>query len=198
MKVSFTGNGTPSIRSINVRANILSEWRSNQKRYRTDLVRCIAGIALSCALPLAFVPMMESVRASAMAGEQGAQAKLDSLQKEITAADAAKKMAEPKAAAAELHGQTSQFFSRMLGEFYQVLDSAKSGMAFSTAKVEIREAEAVIDCHGDAEGYDVAAAFADQAGSTPSKVSTLASTRPNRLLGPEGITFEYIKRVPLQ
>lgn len=198
MKVSFTGNVTHSIRSINVRANILSEWTVNQARFHTEMLRYSSAIAICCAVAAGLAPICERARGASMAEVSRNAATLAQLKVELAEAQATKKTAEPGEALAELRAETTGHFNRLLGEVYQVLDSAKSGMAFSAAKVDIREAEIIIDCRADAESYDVAAAFAQQAGSTLNKISNLASTRPNALLGPSGVSFEYIKRVGLQ
>lgn len=198
MKVSFTGNVTHSIRSINVRANILSEWTVNQARFHTEMLRYTSAIAICCAVAGVLVPISERARGAYVAEQTRNAAALAELKVELADAQASKKTAEPGEALAEIRAETTGHFNRLLGEVYQVLDSAKSGMAFSAAKVDVREAEIVIDCRADAETYDVAAAFAEQAGSTPNKISNLASTRPNALLGANGLSFEYIKRVGLQ
>jgi hypothetical protein len=198
VKLGSTGNVTHSIRSINVGANILSEWTANQRRFRGEVGRNVAIMVVAASLAIGLTYAMQGSGVRAAAAVKSESAKLGIVSRELSSLTEAQNSAAPEVAAAQLRAQTGASFHRMLGELYQVLDSAKSGMAFSSAKIDVREAQAVIDCHGDAEDYGVVAAFADQAGSTACTDSTLASTRPNHLLGPSGIAFEYIKRVPMQ
>lgn len=198
MRTSSTGSGTHSIRSINVRANMLSEWTTNQGRYRIEMARCLIAIVLCATVALVIIPLCERARGAIVAVQRVDEATLRRLQSAISAAQATKKSTEPKIASVEVHDQTVVCCRRMIGELFQVLDSANSGMAFASAKIDVREAEAIIDCHADAENYEAAAAFADKAGSSTNTTSTLASTRPNNILGASGISFEYIKRVALQ
>lgn len=198
MSASSSGTGAPSIRSINVRANLLAEWTTDQVRFRAEATRYALGIAICIALVAAVIPAIEGGRASFVHSQQKSQMNLNELKGALDQANAQKKAAEPGVASAELNRQTSIFFDRLMGESYGVLDAAKSGMAFTSVKVEARAAEIVIDCRADAESFDIAVAFAQQAGRNNSKVSSLTGTHPNPLFGKQGVSFEYLKRVAAQ
>ncbi|MBV6457209.1 MAG: hypothetical protein HONBIEJF_00316 [Fimbriimonadaceae bacterium] len=198
MNASSIGNGPASIRSINVGANLLSEWTSNQIRFRSEANRYALGIGI-CLLALAVgIPTIAKARTAHESQIKQHQVALAELKGHLDQANAAKTAVEPKIATTELIAQTSSYFNRLLGELYAVLESGKSGIAFSSAKIEVRAAEILITCRADAESYESAATFAETAGQTPNKVSTLSSTRPSELLSPIGISFEYLKRVPVQ
>ncbi len=198
MSASSSGTGAPSIRSINVRANLLAEWTTDQVQFRSEATRYALGIAICIALAVIAVPAIEGGRTSFVHAQQKHLASLNELKGALDQANDLKKAAEPGVASALLSSQTSAFFDRLMGESYGVLDAAKSGMAFTSVKVEVRAAEIVIDCRADAESFDIAVAFAQQAGRTNSKVSSLTGTRPNSMFGKNGVSFEYLKRVAAQ
>jgi len=166
-------------------------FRKEANRYALGIGACLLGLAVG-------IPFMGRIRAGHEAENQRHHAALAELKGLLAEANAAKTAIEPKIATTELRAQTSSYFNRLVGELYIVLDAGKSGMAFSSAKIEVRAAEILITCRADAESYESAAAFVEAAGKTSNRVSTLSSTRPSEVLSPIGISFEYLKRVSVQ
>ena len=198
MELSSILSGARNGRSINVRANILAEWTADQVRIRAQVTRNLIGIGICLALAAGVIPMCEGARIRLAATEAARKYELAQLNAQVTQAAAFQKASAPSAAASLLRTQTSGYFNRMMGEVYAVLDAANSRMAFSSAKAEVRDAVISIDCHSDAQNYGAAATFAKDAGSTPNEASSLASTRPSTLMGLNGVSFEYIKKVDLK
>jgi len=197
VNLSSIGNAAPSNRSINVCVNLLTEWASDQARLRGELSRYVLGTGLALIFAVVTVPVLERAASKELVKQRALDARLAALGAQLQQAEAEKNVVAPKVERAQVLAETREHFDRFLGEFYVVLDAAKTGMAFATAKIEARSAEIVINCRADAENYEAAATFAELSGRTPNKVSTLSSTRPSSLLAPNGISFEYLKKVPL-
>jgi len=197
MSANMLGNGAHSIRSINVRANLLADWTSDQERFRAQANRYILIIAAIGLAAFAFVPLLEKKRAALVPRFNACQHDLGDLRIALDEADRMKKKVEPTLAAEEMNADTTHHFDRLMGEMYYVLNSANPGLVFSTTKAEVQAAAISIDCKADAENFEIAEAFAQKAGKLPNKVSTMASIRPGGLFS-EGINFDYLKKVSLQ
>jgi hypothetical protein len=198
MNVSSTGNGAHNIRSINVRANLLSEWTTDQVRFRSEAVRYIAVIFLSLLVAIAVIPAIEQARHSSAAQVAVHEKEIAGLQGALAQANAAKKASEPQVAEALVLTESTRFFDRLLGETYKVFDSTSSGVVFASTRTEARSAEIVIDCKASAVSYEAAQGFAHEAGKGPHKASGLSSMRPGgETTDSGGISFEYQKRVAL-
>jgi len=198
MELNSILSGARNGRSINVRANILAEWTADQVRICAQVTRSFVGIGICVALLATVIPVTEGARMRLAGMEATRQRELSQLNAQVAQAAALQKAAAPSVAASLLRTRTFRYFGRMMGEIYAVLDAANLRMAFSSAKAEVRGAEMSIDCHADAQNYGVAATFAKDAGTTPNEVSSLASTRPNALMGLNGVSFEYMKKVDLK
>jgi hypothetical protein len=195
MNVSSTGSGAHNIRSINVRANLLAEWTTDQVRFRSEATRLIAMILLAVLVTAAVLPMLEHARAASAVRIKAAEKEIGGLQAALTQANDAKKASEPRVAEAQVNAESKHFFDRMLGETYKVFDSTSSGVAFATTRTEARSAEIVIDCKASAVSYEAAQGFAHEAGKGAHKISSLSSIRPGKEMTNGGISFEYQKRV---
>ncbi|MBS1713112.1 MAG: hypothetical protein JST30_02110 [Armatimonadetes bacterium] len=197
MNLSSIGNGAHNTRSINVCVNLLTEWASDQARLKAEMSRYALVTGLALVFAAVTVPVLERVGAQESSRQRALESRLAGLQAQLRQVQAEKDVVAPKVERAQVLAETRGRFDRFLGELYVVLDAAKTGLAFATAKIEVRSAEIVVNCRADAESYEAAATFADLAGRTPNKVSTLSSTRPSTLLSSNGVSFEYLKKVPL-
>ncbi len=197
MSANSLGNGVHSTRSINVRANLLSEWTTDQVRFRAESFRYSAVIAGLVLVMATGVPLLESNRSALAPSIKAENQQLGELKTNLDQANNAKKEREPAMAAAEIATETSGYFDRLMGEIYVVLNSANAGLVFSSAKAEVQAAEISIDCKADAENFEVAEFFAQGAGQGPNKLSTLTSIRPGGLFK-SGINFDYLKKVPIK
>jgi hypothetical protein len=183
---------------INVCANLLSEWTNEQAKFREEAKKYGVGIFVCLTAALVLVPVIEHGTGKLAHSQTVEKGKLKELKGLLASANAASKAIAPKVETAQLRAQTNSYFERFMGETYAVLNAARTGVAFSSVKLEARSAEIVFDCRAEAQNYEAAAAFAEQSGRTPNKVSSLASTRPSSLLGPAGVSFEYLKRVAVK
>lgn len=195
---NFTGNAQHSVRSINVRANLLTEWSADQGRFRREALRYSAAIIATVLIMTTSIPLLESARRKSLPGIRQHEAELSDLGVALAQADQAKKAVAPAVAASELRAQTSAYFSQLMGQTYRVLDAANSGVVFSSIKADVRAGEIAIDCKADAMSFEAAQAFGQASGIGDHKISSLASIRPGGLFGESGITFDYMKRVSVK
>ncbi len=91
MRMSSTLNVPRSIRSINVRANILTEWTADQIRLRAETTKYLAGTALCLAMVGAGVPLCETARGGLLALQQKRLTQLGGLKTALAERSAAQK-----------------------------------------------------------------------------------------------------------
>jgi hypothetical protein len=197
MSANMLGNGAHSIRSINVRANLLAEWTTDQVRFKAQATRycaAIVGLAITMAV---CVPILEGKRTALVPAFKVSEQSLAELRSSLDQAERARKQVEPSLATEEISSETTKNFDRLMGEMYAVLNSSNPGLVFSSTKAEVQAATISIDCKADAENFEVAEAFSQRAGSTPNKLSTMSSIRPGGLFK-DGVNFDYLKKVSLQ
>ena len=196
--MSSSGSAPPKTRSINVGANLLAEWASDQVRLRAQATKLALGVAACVCVAASIVVALNRMHSGVRSDMHGLAAKLQALREEVRLAEAEKTVLEPKLAIHAMRERTRGYLERFLGEAYGVLAAGSRDMSFNGVRTEVHAAEIVVDARADAKDYSVVESFARRAGALPSKFSGISSTRPSDVLGPEGVAFNYLKRVKVE
>lgn len=195
MNDSSSGSAAPKNRSINVGANLLDEWISEQARLRQEIGRYGALLAASLLLAATVVPTLWRVSAdsSRQAAKLRQGVKLLDEQLEIT--ERARKAAGPGLVVKAMRDRTGESFDRLMTQMNRVLSAGNARTALTSLRCDIQGGEAHLVVQADSEEDGAADAFARDAGEVGSKVDAIVNSRPSRLLGPQGLGFQYEKRI---
>jgi hypothetical protein len=125
-----------------------------------------------------------------------ASRQLAASEKELSALQTELGRAQPSIDEGEMLRTLQQQSQAYLGNVVLVLNGAPNGLAFSTVKSQVNSGVLAVQCQAEAESYSVIEEFLASASKGPSvKASVLAATRKSELLGPDGLNFEYTKKV---
>jgi hypothetical protein len=83
-----------------------------------------------------------------------------------------------------------------IGNVVQIFNSVGSAIALTTLRAEVMGGDLRITCKAEAETYVTAKEFVSLAGSGSNvQDAVLVSTRTSSTLGPQGVSFEFMKKV---
>jgi hypothetical protein len=194
--VSSPGSALPNIKTINVEANLLGEWLSKRDRRREEVVRYVALIGGLVVLAGVTVPLLAGVHASASRRAAKAHKRMTGLAATLQKFQAEKDAASPRLAHHEMLKTTRGQAERFMGQMVFLLNSGSSDMAFAAVQGDVLGGEMTLRCKADAKDFATARNFVSVAGGGEAvKSAVLVSSRSSEMLGPSGVSFEFIKRV---
>ena len=196
---SSHGRAQRSGKSINLEANILAEWSgataSLQKRIR---LRSIALVAVIC-VAVTVVPKLNGLSITAATRAAAARNRQAQLAKASEETDRQSKAQQPMLQEAGMLADSRSNLNTLLGNITLVVNSVPTHATLETVRTEIVSAELTITCKSLAESDAVGQQFVDAASKGPNVIYAVqASTMKSSVLAPDGVAFDFIKRVNLE
>jgi hypothetical protein len=191
-----SGRVAPRIKSIDVRANLLSQRLAERKTlYHASRSRLlmIAGILLSGGLLL---PWLYQVQARATKAASAILAERGKLQKEVTELQSLADEVEPKVRQAGMVSKCMTRSERFMNEFITVMNAISPEVALNNVKGEVLGGEVKLTARADAETFPAVKSYLQRAaqGANP-KDTGVTSTKRSDALRKGGISFEFTKKV---
>lgn len=196
MDAISNGHAAHKTKSINVEVNMLESWLQNRAQLETKLKQRIATLIGICTAGLVLLPLADSYRrsASTLATQQGA--KLVVLNKQVTELESKAKMASPSLENDAIHTSSLRRFDSYLGEVLALFNRAPEGVALTSFKSEVLGGEIQMRAVAEAESSSIGRTFVEKAGEGANVIASLqVSSRRSKLLGEQGISFDYVKKV---
>ena len=197
--MSSHGRVQRSGKSINLEANILSEWLGATAALRQRLkLRTVVLAAVICGGSVA-LPQLSGMSA-AMAGRAArAQARNAQSAKVEAELDRRAKAEEPRVQEARMLADSRANLNTLLGNITLVVNAVPTSVTFDTVRAEILDAELTMTCKSQAENDAAGQLFVDGASKGPNVVYAVqASTMKSNVLADNGVAFDFIKRVNLE
>ena len=195
MNDSSSGNAAPKNRSINVGANLLDEWISEQAKLRQGIGRYAALLAASLFLAATVLPMLWRITADSSRQAARLSQGVKLLDEQLAITERNRKAAQPGLVVKAMRGRTGESFDRLMTQMNRVLSAGSARVALTSVRCDIQGGEAHLVVQADAEEDGAADAFARNAGEAGAKVDAIVNSRPSRLLSAQGLGFQYEKRV---
>jgi hypothetical protein len=182
-------------RTINVQANLLSERLQERKAVVISAQRKLIFVAVSVALGSVAVPWLLSVRGDWARKAQVAGAKTSGLSAELDKLRSSREQAVPQINESDMASMLQRRTHAFLGQVSYVLNGVSPSMACSSVRAEVAGGEASIVFRADAADVDAVRQFVSKtAGGPGSKSAALTATRKSDVLGPTGVSFDFVKR----
>ncbi len=199
MNANSFGQGAHKSKSINVELNLLAAWRENRNALESR-VRRQWTILLGVVSALVIIgPMIAALAISQKSKLDALQKKEEQLRHRKEALAENMKGASPLLEAESVRGSNEKKLGLFLSNLAIILDSTPRTIALSSLRAEILAGEMQIRLTGESESVEESGKYIDSAGKGESVLASIeVSSRRSRRLGPEGVVFEYMKRVNLE
>lgn len=199
MNANSFGQGAHKSKSINVELNLLAAWRENRNALESR-VRRQWTILLGVVSALVIIgPMVATLALSQKSILDALQKKEENLSHRKEALAENMKGASPLLEAESVRGSNEKKLGLFLSNLAIILDSTPRTIALSSLRAEILAGEMQIRLTGESESVEESGKYIDAAGKGESVLASIeVSSRRSRRLGPEGVVFEYMKRVNLE
>ncbi len=199
MNANSFGQGAHKSKSINVELNLLAAWRENRNALESR-VRRQWTILLGVVSALVIIgPMIAALAISQKSKLDALQKKEEQLLHRKEALAENMKGASPLLEAESVRGSNEKKLGLFLSNLAIILDSTPRTIALSSLRAEILAGEMQIRLTGESESVEESGKYIDSAGKGESVLASIeVSSRRSRRLGPEGVVFEYMKRVNLE
>jgi hypothetical protein len=186
-------------KSINLEANILSEWLGATAALRQRLkLRAVVLAAVICGGAVA-LPQLSGMSTAMAARAAGAQARNAQSAKVEAELDRRAKADQPRVQEAHMLADSRANLNTLLGNLTLVVNAVPTSVTFDTVRAEILDAELTITCKSQAENDAAGQLFVDGASKGPNVVYAVqASTMKSNVLAKNGVAFDFIKRVNLE
>lgn len=195
MEASFLGSGQPKSKSINVEADILSEWAVQRQKSvrRGQLV--LLGITSSIVALLLFVPQMNSLSETFRLEVNVKEQELKGLNAVMASLQGNFDRAKPEMERARLLKERREFLNAAIGQIRQVSNSTQGSIVFNTLSFSVTGGQFAFQGRGFADGDESLKRFMEELakGSGSPKASLLVQ-RPQTTLGPNGREFDFVRK----
>ncbi len=195
MNDSSFGSAGLKNRSINVNANLLSEWIAEQARLRREVVRYAALLGGALVLVVTAMPPLLSAASTEAGHGADLRRQIASFDASLKTADRARQAAQPALVVKTMCDRTTGSFGRFLGQLNRALGAGNARTAISSMRLDITGGEAHLVVVADAEEDGAADAYARNVSEEGAKVDAITSSHPSTLLAAQGIGFTYEKRI---
>lgn len=196
LETNSLGRAHPKPKSIDVEANLLTEWLVERSTLAARITRRLTLLLGVIAFGAVCLPILDSelshvqARGTALAKTSG------DLDQRLRALQGESSEAKPRLEHEQMLKASRERLQGTLGQLALVFNSAAPGVAISSAKVEILAGEMTISCHADATASASGREFVDKASKGPDTLSAIqSSSHRSDLLGKQGVTFEFVKRI---
>jgi hypothetical protein len=190
------GAGPPRQRTINVEVNLLAEWIENRNRLREDRLRWTGLLTTLAFVGIIAVPLLSEYAASSESSAQKAEKLADSRQMTLATLQQQQSLVQPKIDG-DATLKLSQYRAKLfMGEILSALNETSPKMAMAMIEGSMIGGELTIRAKAEAENYLAAQEYVASVGKGSNvKSAILTTARPNLSLGPEGVTFEFAKKI---
>ena len=195
MNDSSFGSAAPKTRSLNVGANLLREWTTEQARRRRQVARYAALFGASLVLGVGTLPRLIGSVEERSREIIRLRKTLAALDEQLAISDRERKAAQPALVVDAMNRRTDGSHDRLLSQLARVLGAGNARVALTSLRCDVQAGEAHLVVQADAEEDGAADAFARNAGEQGAKVDAIVNSRPSHLLAPGGIGFQYEKRI---
>jgi hypothetical protein len=195
-QTSLLGPASPKQRTINVEVNLLAEWNERRQRLRDERLRWSGFLATVVLVGVVAVPMLGNLAAQQQARAKRALAVEESKRKAYLALAAKRDLVQPK-----LDGDATLQLCRarskaLMGHMLDVLNRCTPQLAAESLDAAVLGGELTLRLKAQAETYPAAQEYvADASGGKGVLSAILATARINPSLGPDGVTFEFAKKI---
>jgi hypothetical protein len=197
--VSSHGRAQRSGKSINLEANILSEWTGATLALRQRIKLRVAALASVIIVGSLVLPQLNGISAGAAARVETAGVRNTAAAKLAADLDRGAKENQPAVQAARMLVDSKRNLDTLLGNVTLVINAVPTSATFDTVHAEVVSAQLTITCKSQAESNAAGQAFVDAASKGPNVMYAVqASTMKSSLLADDGVAFDFIKRVNLQ
>ena len=196
---SSHGRTQRSGKSINLEANILSEWSGASAALRKRIrVRAFVLTTVMCGSAVV-LPQLSGYSAAAATRAAVARNRHAESAKLAADSDQRDKAEQPLVQEAGMLTDSRTNLNTLLGNITLVVNSVPTSVTFDTLHAEIMDAELTITCKSQAESNAAGQEFVDAASKGPNVVYAVqASTMKSNVLKENGVAFDFIKRVNLE
>ena len=197
--MSSHGRAQRSGKSINLEANILSEWSGATAELRQRIrIRTIALAIVVCGGGIA-LPQLCGMSGAMAARSATARARNARAAKVASDLDRRSKAEQPLVQEAKMMADSKNNLNTLLGNITLVVNAVPTSVTFDTVRAEIMDAELTITCKSQAENDASGQAFVDAASKGPNVAYAVqASTMKSNVLASDGVAFDFIKKVNLE
>ena len=193
---SSLGAAPPKQRTINVEVNLLAEWLERRNRLRDERLRWTGILATLVVVSVVSIPYLSDVAAAQQNRSQKAIAEAGGRSAALITLQQQQSVVQPKIDSDAMVQQCRQRAKQFMFEFFAVLNATTPKMAIETIDTSVLGGEITIRTKAQAETYLAAQEYVAVAGKgSRVKSAILSSARQNKTLGPEGVTFEFAKRL---
>jgi len=193
------GQGAHKSKSINVELNLLGAWRENrdaledQIRRQWTILLGIVAATLVIGPAIGYMAFEQQSKMAALASKES------NLQRRKATLAESMKGASPLLEAESIRGSNETKLSSFLSNLAVILESTPRSIALSNLRAEVLSGEMQIRLTAESESVEDSGRFIDNAGKGGSVLASIeVSSRRSRRLGPDGVVFEYMKRVNLE
>lgn len=195
---SSSGRAAPKIKSIDVRANLLSQRLAERlKMFQAVRARLylIAAIVLAGSLLL---PWLYGIQARASQSAAGLIAERTKLQKTLDELQVKADQIEPELKRQQMIAKCVARSTVFIGEFIKVMNAVSPELAMNNLKGEVVGGELKLSTRADAETFAAVENYVRSAsqGAAP-KDAGITSTKRSDTLRKGGINFEFTKKVQI-
>lgn len=196
---SSPGQTRRSGKSINLEANILSEWSGTTAELRQRIQVRLLALGATLVFGLVTIPQLNRLSDAATARATAAAVRNSQASRLATDSDRRAKAAQPLVQQAARQSESHANLDVLLGNMTLVVNAVPTSVAFDVLHAEVMDAELTITCKSQAESTTAGQAFVDAASKGPNVVYAVqASTMKSTVLADDGIAFDFIKRVNLE
>lgn len=191
VEVSSPGRVSPRIKSIDVEANLLGERIAERERLADAMSRkAFASIGV---LLFGLLVLPAAYRLQAKMGIHAASAQDAQVIAERQLADrkAVLALQQPKLQDTQMLDTLHTYADNYFEQLTLLLNSASSGMVFSSVKCDVLGGDMKVVAKADAESYGIARDFVATLGKGPkTSTATLKGWRRNEDFGAGGVSFD--------
>lgn len=196
---SSHGPARRSGKSINLEANILSEWSTATADLRHRIQVRLIALGAVVGFGLVVVPQLNKLSTRSAARLAEARVSNAAVVAFADASASRAKAEQPLFQQAKMLSTSQANLDTLLGNLTLVIDAVSTDVTFDVVHAEVMDAELTITCKSQAETDAAGRHFVNAASQGPNVIYAVqASTMKSDVLAPDGIAFDFIKRVNVE
>ncbi len=165
--VNSHGRAQRSAKSINLEANILSEWCIASTVLHRQLKDRVLAIAVVLCIATGLVPALWNANRASERKLPAAQLRNAKALQALMAQDTMSKAAQPHQMETEVLTGSRANLQTLLGNVRLVIDAVPTSVAFDSVQAEVTDAQLTITCKSEAETPEAGQIFIDAASQGP-------------------------------
>lgn len=190
------GVGPLRNRKINVEVNLLGEWLDSRARLHDERLRWTGILTTIALVAVVTLPILSEAAGTQRQRARRAETTANQRAGALAALQTQLSEVQPKLDSEATQAKCQQNATAFMVELLAVLNSTSPQMAVENIESSILGGEVSIRTKAQAETYLAAQQYVAQAGQGGRvKSAILASARQNLGWGPDGVTFEFAKKV---